>query len=750
MKREDQREFGELGSTAVIAVEPHVEPPGSRSGKSVLMDKAYQDFCTRRGTGEILDPDEYCAQYPSLKSSLHRLIEAHLFLEENPFLIAEPAPSRWPEASEGFMGFHLVQELGRGTFARVFLAKEHRLGDRLAVIKIAQHGGAEARIMGRIDHPNVVPVLSVQEDVNTGMTVVCMPYLGDATLCDVLDNIDAKVVAEYPASTILDSITEAASAGQMETQAQPRLAARVLRRGSYVDGIRFIGAQLADALAHIHARGIFHRDLKPSNVLMSPEGVPMLLDFNLSADVMLTTTRIGGTFPYMPPEQLQPLVEQGCFDPSSLEGRSDLFSLGVILYQLLTGSHPFGPLPLKSASQDLCRRLLDRQRHGAVHVSDLNPQVDRAFGDVIQRCLAFAPDDRPTSAAEVVRVLRQGLTPLGRARRWVARHSRTVLLAGLLLAALGGSAAVVAYHRPSFGERQMQTAFVHYKEGRYQEALDLFSTALSTDAKNASTWFARARTHQQLGASNSEHYRLAIDDYLKADELAGSAVEKGRNLAAIGYCHSLLGEDKLAMASYEDAIKVAYVSAEVHNNLAFSQMVRHQKYEQVPLNLQQALRLDPGLLAAYHNRALFALEKARWTAGYLDGKKDPRSINQDQDASAATLHQLREEIVQHLNAGMADIEMALKLARPTAELHYDAACIYGCAAARLDAKWTDRALEQLAAAVKQGIHRKLAEEAFFHSLRNDPRFQALLATPPAAEPMPATQRVVDPIRNFPG
>ena len=120
----------------------------------------------------------------------------------------------------------------------------------------------------------------------------------------------------------------------------------ILRKGSYVDGIIHLAVQLADALAHSHGRGICHRDLKPSNVLMTPDGRPLVLDFNLSVDQRVLTAKIGGTVPYMAPEELAVLFEKSHdtgrrhYDP-----RSDLFSLGVIVYELLTGTLPFGAIP---------------------------------------------------------------------------------------------------------------------------------------------------------------------------------------------------------------------------------------------------------------------------------------------------------------------------------------------------------------------------------------------------------------------
>src|SRR5262249_39604565 len=109
---------------------------------------------------------------------------------------------------------------------------------------------------------------------------------------------------------------------------------------SYVEAALWIAAQLADGLSHAHGCGILHRDLKPANVLLTDEGRPMLLDFNLADDVKVRTADEaagGGRLSYMAPGHLR-----ACRTKSGrLDQRCDISSLGVILYELLTGRRPF-------------------------------------------------------------------------------------------------------------------------------------------------------------------------------------------------------------------------------------------------------------------------------------------------------------------------------------------------------------------------------------------------------------------------
>src|SRR5262249_19624358 len=149
-------------------------------------------------------------------------------------------------------------------------------------------------------------------------------------------------------STILEAIQN--GSGRALT---PQPAPFLLRHGTYVEGIRHLGAQLADALDFLHRAEICHRDLKPSNVLLTPNGRAVLLDFNLSFDALRVEQRFGGTLPYMAPEQLRAVDFPTDAEVGAVGPRSDLFAFGVLVYELLTGRHPFGPITLNGSSLEL-------------------------------------------------------------------------------------------------------------------------------------------------------------------------------------------------------------------------------------------------------------------------------------------------------------------------------------------------------------------------------------------------------------
>ena len=170
---------------------PTPAPPSSAipeilAVKSIFLDLAYEEYCRRRERGEVVDPKEFCARFPRHRSALLRLIDAHLYLSAHPELLAGGLPGPWPVTGDVVAGFTIVRELGCGAFARVYLATEASAGDRPVALKLTLEGGAEACILGRLTHRNIVHVNSAGDDEETGLTRLCMPFLGAATLQDVL------------------------------------------------------------------------------------------------------------------------------------------------------------------------------------------------------------------------------------------------------------------------------------------------------------------------------------------------------------------------------------------------------------------------------------------------------------------------------------------------------------------------------------------------------------------------------------
>jgi serine/threonine protein kinase/Flp pilus assembly protein TadD len=686
--------------------------PELRRDKDAALDLAYEEYCRLVEAGEAPDPEAFCAGFPTFQASLLKVIQAAEYLAANPGLLEERGPISWPVAGETFLGFRLLRELGRGAFARVFLAAEPDLGDRLVAVKLSPHGGTEAQTLGPLDHPNVVKVYAVRRDERSGLTAVCMPYLGAATL----DNVLSTFAAGRPdsARTILD-----AARGTSDTAAPlgERPAPHpLLEKVTYAEGVCLLGAQLAEALDFLHRHSIYHRDLKPSNVLLCPDGRPMLLDFNLSADPRAGRERLGGTLPYMSPEQVL-----ATFDPARaadpVDGRSDLFSLGVILFELLTGRHPFGALPPGVPSAEDGAALLARQKEGAPALRPLCPQVTPGLARVATGCLAFDRARRPRDAAEVAALLRRDLAPHHRLLRRLLGHPGKLAAAAVLAVSLATGAVAYQVTRPTECERLMQEARQASAAGDLKRALDRADRAVAAEPGSPEAHFVRARV--ALGANN---VLAARDDFREARRLraANDLAPDLRLTACVAYCLSQVGDHPGAVKESREAIEAGFATAEVYNNLAYSQMPSDLLGARA--SLTKALDLAPGLPAAHLNRLVL----------------------------------LKQELLRHPDrAPLPEVRPALGAAfgacPESAELYGHAADV--CAAAgraaagRLEGGWDDDTLTYLEKGTRLGLDlgSRPTSPLYAHLLAQ-PRFGELKPNPGPDLP---TARLIDPLAGGP-
>lgn len=297
-----------------------------------------------------------------------------------------------PKVGESLGEYTLRAVLGLGTQGRVYLATQGSLGDRPVVLKVIPRRGSEHLCLGRLQHPHVVPLLACHDFPERDLRVLCMPYLGGATLDRVIEWTRECPPGRLSGSTFLDVLNHA------RTEFLQPMAwsgtRRFLDGASYPIAVCWLGACLAEALRHAHARGVLHLDLKPSNLLISDDGQPMLLDFQMARGPLdpgdPPPDRLGGTPAYASPEQQRGMlaVAQRLPVPDRIDGRSDLYSLGVVLREALTREPPpEGP--------DRSETLLET-----------NPAVPRGLAKIIQRCLRPRAADRPGDAGALADDLR--------------------------------------------------------------------------------------------------------------------------------------------------------------------------------------------------------------------------------------------------------------------------------------------------------------------------------------------------------
>ncbi|MGE0707248.1 MAG: serine/threonine-protein kinase [Planctomycetota bacterium] len=390
-----------------------------------------------------------------------------------------PAPPRDSEPMPERIGdYKILRELAQGGMGVVYLAESEELGRRVAlkVLRGGNFGSAqarerfqiEARVIARLRHPNIVGIHEIGVD-------------GEREFL-VMDLIEGE------------SLRERLERGPLEQRDAARIAQVV-----------------AEALSYAHGRAILHRDIKPGNILLPPDGGPVITDFGLAKDgndlerSPTVTGQAIGTPAYMAPEQAR-----GDWD--RVDRRSDVYSLGATLYEMLTGHAPF-----EGGSVLEVLALVNRRAPRPPGL--LREGLDRDLETIVLHCLGKEPERRYATARELAEDLGRYLadesiqarrpSPYDRARRWLRRHRRVAIASGLTLAV----ALVLAGIEASVFVRRLQ---------RDQELADQAAERIERERDQALEALQRAA---RAGAAPPRASQLLI--------LAEAEVAGGRPAAAL-------------------------------------------------------------------------------------------------------------------------------------------------------------------------------------------------------------------------
>jgi eukaryotic-like serine/threonine-protein kinase len=300
--------------------------------------------------------------------------------------------------SERFGRYEILTELGRGAMGVVYKARDPKINRIVAVKTISMAGQSpeeeceyrerffrEAEAAGRVSHPGIVTIFDVGEETETRAPYIVMEFVSGESLDKLLSKDDRKL--------------------PLETALQ-------------------LALELAEALDCAHRQGVVHRDLKPANILLTEDGHAKIADFGVAKLNLSNQTLAGralGTPAYMSPEQL---------NGEAVDGRSDLFSLGVILYTVLTGHRPFQGNSATTVSFKVVNR-------DPIPATLLDAELPEGLDHIIERAMAKDPAERYQRGAEMaldIQNLRQGREPGSK-----AKHAS---------APAGGSAAQTATEKP--------------------------------------------------------------------------------------------------------------------------------------------------------------------------------------------------------------------------------------------------------------------------------------------------------------
>ncbi|MFM8172418.1 MAG: serine/threonine-protein kinase, partial [Pirellulaceae bacterium] len=362
----------------------------------------------RQQKDESIDWQDYLARFPEEADWIQRIASRQMNQGEANATVLSFHPGTGPtESRQDLSGsfvsrravgdfrngrYRLLRKMGEGSFGSVYLGVDDDL-QRHVALKVPRTEALarlsdvdlylrEAQMAASLDHPNIVPVY------------------------DVGRAIDGSVY-------IVSKLVEGVSLADYMRQHKPtdRTIAQIL-------------SKVADALHHAHSRKLIHRDIKPANILIDGEsGEPYVTDFGLSirAEDPALAAELAGSPAYMSPEQLRG-------DGHQLDGRSDLFSLGVVMYQLLTGRLPFNG----KTREEVALEILETE---PPMLQRIGPDVPPGLDQICWRLLRKDPNDRYQSGEEVARELAQWANPPRRLQRWTMGALGAALVATCLVMA---------------------------------------------------------------------------------------------------------------------------------------------------------------------------------------------------------------------------------------------------------------------------------------------------------------------------
>jgi serine/threonine protein kinase len=607
------------------------------------------ELIDRLQAGETLDLEAFLSLHPEHAEAFRQLLPALEMMGE----LRGAAASRGPSGGDagldaGILGdFRIIREVGRGGMGIVYEADQLSLDRRVALkvlplaatldVKQLQRFQLEAHAAACLHHTNIVPVHAVGQE--RGVPFYAMQFIDGRSLAQLiaeirrLEGLDAAesppagpadVATSIPASSLVRRLSPGragapAERGLIESPggrpdtptprpgSEPHSGSSTRCR-AYIRGVAQLGVQVAEALDHAHTRGILHRDIKPANLLLDDQGQLWVTDFGLAQiqghPGLTITGDILGTLRYMSPEQA--LARRVVID-----GRTDIYSLGVTLYELLT----LRPAIDGKDRQEALRKIAEDE---PTPPRKLNPATPGDLETILLKAMAKEPGGRYATARELADELRRFLehkpilarrpSLLGRVAKWTRRHRplvassavATVICLILTVVVLGSSNLRIQKERRRADE-QKGRAETNLRKAR--EVVDRMFTRLAQDlAHTPHTEKVRRALlvdalefYQQFlkenGTSTALEYETALA-YIKVGDIHHVLGQYGRSVGAwhaaialleklsgrsprvpeyreaLARCHGELGRELLQRPGHQEGIAECLKEVEIRERLA--------------------------------------------------------------------------------------------------------------------------------------------------------------------------------------
>ena len=463
-------------------IEEHLEQVEPELRSALLEELVAQEVDLRRAAGDKITTQEYLDRFPTQSQAVYRGYA--MAPQRAPELQDTLLPGSLDDVSRAtaadtkvryFGDYELLNEVARGGMGVVYKARQVSL-NRIVALKMILAGQlageedvrrfhAEAEAAANLDHPGIVPIYEIGE--HNGQHYFSMGFMDGESL--------AQRIRERPLP--------------------PREAAEIVRK-------------VAQAIAYAHEQGVIHRDLKPGNVLIDKSGEPKVTDFGLAKRIegggdLTATGQILGTPSYMPPEQASG-------DTAQLTALADVYSLGAMLYALVTGRPPF-------QADNPVDTLMQVTQQEPVPIHQLNSTVPVDLETISLKCLNKLPNKRYASAGELANELERFLegkpiqarriSRIQHAWRWCRRNPVVTLLSiGVLFSLLVGTAVSTLSAMRYRLEKERSTEKEKLAEWRLydlqlaatQQALESNDVILARHHLNSSRWDFRSWDHDYL------------------------------------------------------------------------------------------------------------------------------------------------------------------------------------------------------------------------------------------------------------
>ncbi len=542
------------------------------------LDELVEEYRRREQTDETRVLESMCQENPERAAELREHVTVWLNSRESVDEAPKSPPAWVREAREPEVRqigqYQILGELGRGGMGVVYLARDDRL-DRQVALKtlMSRFSGSEAaverfereqRAIAHLNHPGIVPIYEVGKE--GGHSFFTMEYVEGLTLAEMIHALRDRDLApeQLTGADLLATLPQTRRADELEDDTlafeEGRAAGRAAFGGSYVEAVARCLLQIAEALAHAHQQSVIHRDVKPSNILMRRDGHAQLFDFGLArlaSETQLTQTGdLAGTPSYLSPEQI-------AARPSGIDERTDVYSLGVTLYEALTLEVPFrGETTPQVLKQVLAAE--PRSPH------EKNSAIPRDLETICLTAMEKDRDRRYASARALADDLRGFLEfrpiqarPIGPVSRlWrLARRHRAVataigLTALLVLGAPTGFWLVERAHSQRLQKlrRAEQTALMHAEEN-FQLARDAVESMLARVGRDRLAHVPGMRKIQREILDDALRFHRQFLDLRRDDPAARADVT--RSLVSLAQVLASLSQIQEAEDCYREALALA-------------------------------------------------------------------------------------------------------------------------------------------------------------------------------------------------